>query len=114
MRDSDGLQHTLFPRLRREKEASQPAGCQQLIFVATNMLVFVFGQQGREKDLWCFFFAIFAFFVANPALIAGLPCWGCGAFWRLFHRVSCGGFFWRRGSAALPAGRESTGLTGRG
>ena len=43
MRDSDGLQYTLFPRLRSEKEASQPASCQRLLLVATNMLVLVFG-----------------------------------------------------------------------
>jgi hypothetical protein len=36
------MQDTHFPGLRPEKEASQPAGCQQVLFVATNMLVLVY------------------------------------------------------------------------
>ena len=27
-------------------------------------------KERRDKDLWCFFFATFAFFVVNPALVA--------------------------------------------
>ena len=51
MLDRDGLQHTLFPRLRWEKVAPQPAGFQQLVFASTNMMVLVSGQQCREKTL---------------------------------------------------------------
>jgi len=40
--DSEGLQCMLFPRLRWEKDASQPSGCQEVFFVATNMLVLVY------------------------------------------------------------------------
>ena len=45
MSDFAGRQYTLFPRLRREKVAPQPAGFQQLVSASTNMLVFVFGPQ---------------------------------------------------------------------
>ena len=41
--DPDILQDTLFPRLRWENEASQPACFQQLVIVSTNMLVLVCG-----------------------------------------------------------------------
>jgi hypothetical protein len=29
-------------------------------------------KERRDKDLWCFFYAIFAFFVVNPALVASV------------------------------------------
>jgi hypothetical protein len=36
-------QYALFPRLRSEKEASQPAARQRRFFITTNMLVLVVG-----------------------------------------------------------------------
>ena len=43
MHDSWVLHYWLFPRLRWGKEASQPPSCQRVVFVDTNMLVFVCG-----------------------------------------------------------------------
>jgi hypothetical protein len=73
MSDFDRLRYTLFPRLRWEKEASQHFGGKQLIFASTNMLVFVCGLQYREKNLCCFFFAIFVFFCGQFFFGCGLP-----------------------------------------
>jgi hypothetical protein len=44
-------QYALFPRLRSEKEASQPAARQRRFFITTNMLVLVVGYQCGWKRI---------------------------------------------------------------
>ena len=47
------LQYTLFPRPRWEREVSQPLGRQYPFLVATNMLVLILIQRGKEADPKC-------------------------------------------------------------